>query len=561
MDGEAVTQMARFRNGPCLALATLGGLLALLAVVHVGQGIALIIEPGEAMYGEAVVYNVAARMLRGEQLYQPLDRPPYTVAAYTPLYYWLAAGLQATVGPGFGPGRVLSFLAGLTTVSLVAYLAARRLRDARAGVFAALLYLGLGVPVTIWSAFYRVDMLGVALSLGSIAILVGGMTTRRLILAAALAGLAVLTKQTSVAAGLAGFIWLWRQDRSKAAFFATIGSTIIVTTCIALEIATGAFVANAVIANVNPFSVDALVSNLAILAVFQAAAITVTGLHLWDRARTRPEPEDELLTYFWATSLLPLAGLAKVGSNHNYWIELAAASAVLATIGVWTRLAQYQAGLSRGAAILPIVLLGVNAAIITPLIGSSARPLTDILRLRPSRSQEFGALVERVRSEPGEIMANPLDVVVLAGRPVLLEPYIFNILEVEEAWDSGPLVRRICAGEVSLLVLDYPLERPGPEYHGYAHWPASIVATLRETMVLETSQASRFLYVFRGGGSSPRCRSAGLWPTRPPIDGGASGSVGMLVAMPAPLTRSSPAPHRGGTATNTGRGSRAGARG
>jgi hypothetical protein len=147
------------------------------------------------MYGEAIIHDHAARLLRGEPLYQPLGRPPYSVAAYTPLYYGLAAGLQAVFGPGFAPGRLLSLLAGLSVVCLVASLAARRAGDRRAGWFAGLLFLALGLPgaypfsslpapypswLTLtypyypWMALYKEDVLGVALSVGAIAALLGG---------------------------------------------------------------------------------------------------------------------------------------------------------------------------------------------------------------------------------------------------------------------------------------------------------------------------------------------------------------------------------------------------
>src|SRR5438128_12333481 len=87
--------------------------LCLLAADRVARGVAAIQRPVEAMYGEAIIYDQAARLLRGEALYQPLDRPPFTVTAYTPLYYTVVAGLRLLAGPGFGPGRIVSFGTGL----------------------------------------------------------------------------------------------------------------------------------------------------------------------------------------------------------------------------------------------------------------------------------------------------------------------------------------------------------------------------------------------------------------------------------------------------------------
>src|SRR6266852_3072654 len=69
-----------------------------------------IVQPVALDYGEPVVYGIALRIVRGQALYKSLDRPPFTVAAYTPLYYWLGGGLQALFGPGFGPGRAVSLV-------------------------------------------------------------------------------------------------------------------------------------------------------------------------------------------------------------------------------------------------------------------------------------------------------------------------------------------------------------------------------------------------------------------------------------------------------------------
>jgi hypothetical protein len=188
-----------------VAVAVPGGLLTFIAVVQLAWSVGAIRRPYELLYGEAMVYDHAARVLRGEHLYQPLDRPPYSVAAYTPLYYWLAAGLQALVGPGFAPGPSLSLIAALATAGIVGHLAADRARDRRAGPFAALLFLALGLPAAyMWSALYRVDLVGVALSLGAIATLARGTTPRCLVLAGALAGLAFLTRQTLIASRNSG---------------------------------------------------------------------------------------------------------------------------------------------------------------------------------------------------------------------------------------------------------------------------------------------------------------------------------------------------------------------
>ena len=88
-----------------------------------------------------------------------------------------------------------------------------------------------------------------------------------------------------------------------------------------------------------------------------------------------------------------------------------------------------------------------------------------------------------------------LDVVALARRPVYLEPVIFAILDGQGRWDPAPLVRRICAGQVPLLVLAIPIE-PLSEFswNGQPWWPPRVMRALRARMQFSAIRAGRWLY-------------------------------------------------------------------
>lgn len=484
-----------------------GGLLGLLAIGQLVESGRAIIYPAEINYGEAILYDHAARLLRGEPLYQPLDREPYTVAAYTPVYYWLAAAAHAVVGGGFAPGRAISVCAGLAVACSVALLARRLTGRWPAGLFAGALFLALGMPwapgqFAPWSAQYKEDVLGVALAIGAIAVLATGHHRRQVVAAGALAALAILTKQTLVAPVLAGTIWLWPHGRGKAVLFAGTSAAIVGAVAATMELTTGAFFANAVFANANPPRLEAVVRNTRAFVLYQAGPLAAALLWIrWGFSRSSRGIE-RLLVLYWLASLLPLAGIAKAGADHNYWIEFAAVTAVLATAGVWRTGATQR---SRDTALSAMVPLPLIALFISPMPLLNAVPLltgravpitgTSPLTVSAETQRSFAALVERVRTEPGAVLAAPLDVVVLAGRPILLEPYVFSILETGGHWDSRPLVRQICRGDVRLLVVGQPLESADLVLHAYAHWPESIRAALRQIMVFEGRHASRYIYV------------------------------------------------------------------
>ena len=491
---------ARPLNG-VFARALVLGLLA-LAVLQLVWAVAMVGYPGQLEYGEAIVYDVAERVTRGEPLYQPLDRPPHLGAAYSPLYYWLAGTLRAVVGDGFWPGRLVSLVATSISTGLVWRLAAGRSGSRRAGWLAALLFLALGFPAQApWTAVFRVDPLGVALSLGCLSLLAGGQSWRRVALAALLASLALLTKQTLFAAGLAGAVWLWGRRPALALAFGGLWLGLTAGASLGLELATGAYVANVVGANTNPFHPTAALSNLLYFARFQTGPLLLAAGYLAGQRLSGSRLRDDLLGLYWLATLAPLLGLAKVGAAHNYWLELAAASAVLASLALgawrWPRLAR------------PELLLAVSVVGALATLAQAFVPLTTTLWPDGERSALLGHVVERVRREPGAVLADPADVLVLADRRIELEPYIYSIFATQDRWDPAPLRERICSGEVRLLVLGYPIEAPGPLTNGDdPHWPPAIMEALRQRMALEERVGRWFLYVPRSGADRTGCATA-----------------------------------------------------
>ena len=187
----------------------------------------------------------------------------------------------------------------------------------------------------------------------------------------------------------------------------------------------------------------------------------------------------------------------------NYWIEFAAVNAILASLGVRVAL---EATASRRQAIagnlcLTLCLLYVGVTAVGPVTDS----LNAGLHVGLQRDPAFHALVERVRSEPREVLALPADVVVLAGRPILLEPIIYSLFFEVNGWDATPVVQRICEGDVGLVILSRPLDGPDPRLLGYGMWPAPVWTTMQRAMVLESQSVDRYVYVPRQTNAASLC--------------------------------------------------------
>jgi hypothetical protein len=506
---ESQTGLAQHHLGTLLA-AVVGCLLLFLGADRIARGVVAVQSPVEAMYGESILYDQAARLIHGEALYQALDRPPFTVAAYTPLYYALVAPLQRLDAPPFLPGRVLSMGAGLVATILAGWVAVRRTGDWRAGPFAGLLFVAFGFPGDFpWFALYKEDLLGVALSLGALAVLETGSDRRRALSAGALAGLAFLTKQTLFAVSVAGFVWLCFRNRQSAVVFAAAAGIVGIGPCVLLALSDPAFLDNTIRANVNPTGIAILRANLDTLVRFQGAIVVLALLPLLSGALPWRRWLDDPLVLFWLFSALLLpVGLSKVGSNTNYWIDWAAVSAVLCTSSVWM-LVIGNGGLpvARVLAAVGLVAVLVSPAWLPPPVLNLQTVLDRAQQPDERQALEFAQVLERVRREPRGVYSEPLDIVVLAGREILLEPFIFSILNLEGQWDARPAIRQVCSGQIGLLVLDHPLEGPDWQTQDYLHWPSAVLQALRATMRLERQQARLFLYVPIEG------TPAGWWQT------------------------------------------------
>src|SRR3954447_11776994 len=170
---------------PCSLPTAIGGLLLALGAVRLLSEVPLLWELEARDNAEAIVYGQAVRLLHGEALYQPLTSPPYTVTAYMPLYYTLAAAWHTVLGPGFLAGRVLTLIATVCLSVTVGVLARRVTGQATSAMLAVGLVLTLGFagpPGPPWLAVYRVDVLGIALAVGAVTALAGGEPTRRRVL-------------------------------------------------------------------------------------------------------------------------------------------------------------------------------------------------------------------------------------------------------------------------------------------------------------------------------------------------------------------------------------------
>jgi hypothetical protein len=475
----------RERPSPVAAVAwaVAAALIVAYLVVFAASAAARLRLPVELMYGEAVVLAISRRIALGEPLYPAPDHAPLLVTAYGPVYYLLVGELQRLFGDGYATGRVVSLIATLAAAATLAWSVRQVGGRWFGGLLAAGLFLTQNMTALLWAPLHRVDPLALCLTLGGVALATAG----RIRLAALLLVLAALTKQSYLVAPLAVLASLWPNRRAMLWFggLFVLGLGGAVAVCSALS--GGWFLWHTVVANANPYDETYLWIMIGSFVHFNGllllAAAALFGL--------RSLPADRSWRRYFLLLLLPtVAGFGKLGASSNYWLELTAATAAL--IGI---LADRLAACPRARTILaePGLALMVLGALLVPIPGYQAvvREAWEVLPAGGSAQHRARtALAARLAGEPGELLTDDPDLAVAAGRPVLFEFTIFELLADQGIWDERPIVDAIQARCFGLVILSTPLDAPGEQ----VRWSAGVGRAIGSAYAPAGQQYGYWLY-------------------------------------------------------------------
>jgi hypothetical protein len=404
-----------------------------------------ILFPYPLDYGEGPLLDQAARLSRFENIYEPdLNRPPWVVANYPPVFPLAQAVWLERLGPAFWYGRLLSWLGALGGALCIASIL-RSLTGARLAAAAAGLTF-LSIPfVTSWSPLFRVDALALGLSLAALACLVRWPERGpALVATGVLLTLAIYTRQThALAAPVAAVAWLAVRSRRRALALALVLLGLVATGYLVLERVTdGGFSLHVFTANLNEFSIARLArfagECLALLPVLVAATLAFVYLG-W---RGCPGAWSLIVPYAGAAALAALT-VGKAGSNVNYWLECCAAAS-LAT-GALVHLLRHR---PRARAVAGLLLL-----LQTALVLGGAR-YGEHLRAKLGQREHLAALDALLRAEPGPVLADEaLGLLPLSGRRVELQPFEMTRMALAGTWDEGPLLAALDRREYSAILM------------------------------------------------------------------------------------------------------------
>ena len=167
------------------------------AVLYLGLALQRATYPFELEWMEGGSLEHLMRVLRGQPLYvrPSIEFVPFP---YPPFYYYLAAAVSKLTGPGFLPLRIISLAASLATAWIVYLFVRRETGRGVLGVIAAGIFLGTWPASGLYFDVARLDSLFTFLLLACLYRFRFARGRWDLALAAVLAWLAVMTKQTGV---------------------------------------------------------------------------------------------------------------------------------------------------------------------------------------------------------------------------------------------------------------------------------------------------------------------------------------------------------------------------
>jgi 4-amino-4-deoxy-L-arabinose transferase-like glycosyltransferase len=206
---------------PILVIAALAAtfVYVALAIVHLRY-------PFELEWMEGGMVDAVRRVVAGQKIYvkPSLEFAPYI---YTPLYYYVAAAFAKVFGAGFFSARLVSVVASLGAIGIIARFVQRETQSVIHGVIAGGLY---AATYSILGAFHdlaRVDSLFVVMLLAGMYAVRFWSGPRGRVIAAALFALAFLTKQSASLVMAPIALHLLIAERRRALWF--IGPAVLLT--------------------------------------------------------------------------------------------------------------------------------------------------------------------------------------------------------------------------------------------------------------------------------------------------------------------------------------------
>jgi 4-amino-4-deoxy-L-arabinose transferase-like glycosyltransferase len=423
---------------------------------------------------ESVVAAQATMLAQSGTLYYDINKYPYTICAYTPVLYLLEAGLSKVGLSTMTAGRLLSLVALLGILIVIWRLLVLYTGD-RYCAWTGVLLCASTANLVFWGTVGQVDTLAVFCALAAFyqysRYSIRGEAT--LIWAGILAVLSLFTKQTMIACPAAIFVLLWFQHRKVAVRFAAgFAATVLIIVLVIDTWLNGRFLANTVLANLNPFAIEKFNQHLRylLIAAGQLIIVAVAGAR-----QARRGGGVALFVYLGIAALVLTVTAAKVGSDLNYQIESTIALILCACVALHA-LDFFSLSFRGSKAWVTLLQIPLAVHLFVNFRAAGENVLTRI-----SNEQEFRTQVAALRpylSDGRRLLSTDYNSMARLRGSIEVEPLIYKLLVGAGVVNPEPLRLDLAAEAFATVLLSEDV------FHR-EHEPAAEIATLPALQIAE----------------------------------------------------------------------------
>ena len=174
--------------------------------------------PFELEWMEGGVLDHVRRVLAGQKVYVSPSLE-FVTFLYTPLYYYLSAGVAKVMGIGFMPLRLVSFVSSLGSFFIIFLMVRRETGSRYSGVLASCLFAATFQISGAWFDLARVDSLFLFLLLAGLYLVRFGASAKAYALAGTVISLSFLAKQTAVLISAPVMLYCFHLNRRHSFYF------------------------------------------------------------------------------------------------------------------------------------------------------------------------------------------------------------------------------------------------------------------------------------------------------------------------------------------------------
>lgn len=425
------------------------------AVVVVLTWASYLSADGYVDYVEGLVLFHQSQAAAGENIYDPRfsAEQPYSIPLYGPVWYYLIAPLLGAQ-PSLLPGRVMALLCMLGLAGTGCYVLRRRFGANWSVVCAASVVWMTTIGTLQFGINNRVDALGCLLGVLAVVVSTARFRGSWPLVVLLLVGAAFTKATAAVAPGLAIVLYLAMERRWREACALSVATAICAAGVLLVGdlVSQGNFSRCVIFSNANPLKLSqgvTLIKNVCKQPILPAGAIAAVFLLADRQARG-------LAIYAVIAFAFAVFSAAKVGSNTNYFIEPAWATAICLGVGLTRFRGHVRAPLIYGFATFLIIHSTARAT-------SHVRHLNEALASWPMIQHAVASY-----GASGPLLTMEVGAQVKAGQqPYVADAHIITRLAEAGAFNQQPIIDDIQNRKLAALILGPDVEL---EHQGHTNW-------------------------------------------------------------------------------------------